>query len=128
MHFERLMKMTNDNKKPWEWTDDEPTDEELLAIEMEDASYLFHDGEEIDDEYEDVVLGFIDDEPIEYSEAEVLAIDTLGQYSFEEILDFNDITEHETLALLYIRGDIGIPIVIEDEDSEAEQDLQEEEE
>lgn len=81
--------------------------------------------QELDDtEEEDVVIDFIDDidGPSDYSEAEKRASNALGEYSFEEVLSYNDMDDLEALTLLFVGGYVGLPAVIEedlDEESES---------
>lgn len=89
------------------------------------------DEEEQFEGLEDVSLVFVDDtdEPL-YADGRDLVVDKLGEYTFEEILDLNEIDEAEALSLLFVGGHIGLPYAVDeiDDDGEAEQDIPEEEE
>lgn len=103
---------------------------DLAKVDAEDTDLdvdkVFED-EVVFDGYEDVTLIFIDDtdQPL-YPGVEDVVADKLSEYSFEEILDLNEIDEQDALSLLFIGGHIGLPYAVE-EPSEEEQDLQEEE-
>lgn len=94
---------------------------------LSDLDEVFGD-EEIFDGEEDIVLEFVDDdsEDTDFAAVEKRVTDLLGEFEFEEILVLNEIDTVEAMSHLYYSGIIGLPVSIEnDEDSEAEQDLQE---
>lgn len=81
--------------------------------------------EEDDTENADIVLEFAEEDFDDFGEALLKANDALGLYSFEEILDLNDMPEDEAVALLFEAGMLGLPIEVneeipDNEDEEAE--------
>lgn len=75
----------------------------------------------------ELFLDFVDDadliDPIEV-QSRVRAV--LEQYTFDEILEENDLEYEELTCLLYENGYLGLPEIIEYEDEEV-QDIQEDE-
>lgn len=108
-----------------------PTDEELNEIEEDfnsetEAYELWLDDNSVE-EIEDVEVSLIfADEDIPYTEALEKSEEALANYEYDEILDYNGMTDSEVLGLLYHEGHLGLPEEIEDEDDE-EPDLFEEE-
>lgn len=81
---------------------------------------------DLEDEEYDVVLDFVDDQDVPEDYASVLGrvLRLNEQYGFDDILDMNEISDSDALALLYQGGFIGLPEVLEydtDEDLPAEE-------
>jgi hypothetical protein len=104
---------------------------------MEDEIEFFDETEDLtledildngDTEEEDIVLSFIDDVDFtDYGFAEKAVDESLSQYSPEEIIDFNEMDDREILTNLFYNGVIGLPITLEDEEAQEEQDLPDQE-
>lgn len=95
-----------------------PFDEYEDLLESEDDTQ----DEEIYLEYVDDISGVVD-----YAEIEKRTSDVLSEYTFEEVLNFNEMDNLEALTLLVYAGHAGLPAVIE-EDEEDETVSPEEEE
>ena len=77
----------------------------------------------------EMYLNFLEDEEIINPEEVLSRVrKVLEQYSFEEVMEENDMTDDEALGLLYELGYIGLPEIIEYDEDEEIQDLQEEDE
>lgn len=72
-------------------------------------------GEEPEAEY---ALDYYDGAEYELGDALVQASDALGEFTFEELLDLNDMDQADALSWLYQTGEFGLPVRIEDEDEE----------
>ncbi len=83
-------------------------------------SYLDTFGNDEED-FEEVFLNYLDPEEEvspEYVEARVRA--ALEEYTFDEILEENEMAETEALGILFELGYIGLPEFIYDEDDDTE--------
>lgn len=94
-----------------------------LYVDGEETSVYDEHEQEIESEaeFQDIVLDYVEDEIVYFEEAVRRVTDLSEQYIFEEILDMNDLTPEEALAYLYIRGDIGLPAVIDETTEESEE-------
>lgn len=103
------------------WMDD-PTTEVI-----DDVDVLIDD--EFDDEpVVDAFLSFLDpndDAPPEFVEAQVSS--ALEQYTFDEILEENEMEEAEALGILYELGYVGLPEFINEDEEVQDRETEEDE-
>lgn len=73
-------------------------------------------------------LEFNDDGMDDYPRSYEKVLNALGNYSFDEIITANGMTEEDMLTLLYWEGELGLPteLVMDEDNYEEMEDLQDE--
>jgi len=84
------------------------------------GEYDFDLFDDIEDEFEELslILEYVDDDTIDTKAVALAVENTLSQFTFDELLDINELDEAEVLAYLWETGYIGLPRVVEDEEVE----------